>query len=118
MLVMPTESSRLLPTQYASTTRASSGSGMPLRAGDQLQVGPRAGEALGQLAESLVRDAGLAVVQQGVAVRRPAAAPRIGRVGIADKQLGTVDNHHVATFCKASSERSTGPRADKGRATR
>ena len=88
--------------------------GDAVRAGDEFQIGPCSGKAPGQLAESLIGDAGLAVVEQGVAVRRPAAAARIRRIGIADKQLGTIDNHHVATFCKRPLKVAPGCVSDKG----
>ena len=57
---------------------------------------------------------GLAVVQQRVAVRRPAAAPRIRRIRVADKQLGTVDYHRVASFHKGICEGSTGGHPGQG----
>ncbi|BCW69577.1 hypothetical protein NicSoilB8_06210 [Arthrobacter sp. NicSoilB8] len=57
-------------------------------------------------------------MQQRITVRGPATAPGIGRVGIPDKQLGTVDNHHLATFCKGSLNVAPAPRPDKGPGTR
>ena len=87
---------------------------MPWEPGNEFQVGPRAAETLSKFPQALVGDARLAVVEQGVAIGRAAAASGIGRVRVPDKQLGTIDNHGEATFSEDHSNVAPQPAPDKG----
>ncbi|GAC1450293.1 MAG: hypothetical protein PVSMB10_03780 [Pseudarthrobacter sp.] len=86
-----------------------------MRTRDEFEVGPRSGKALREFAQALVSHSGLAIVEQGVTVGRAAAASGIGRVRIPDKQLGTIDNHGVATFSEDLSNVAPQPAPGKGR---
>ena len=65
-----TRSSRSLPTQYASTTRGSSGSSIRLASRDQRQVGPCALEGARELGKAAVGLARRAVLEQRPRFRR------------------------------------------------
>ena len=74
--------SRSLPSQYASTTRRSSGSGRPFGRGDELEVRPGALEAASELAERSLVVAARRLAEQlgdrvGAAVAEPVRPERV-----------------------------------------